>query len=132
MNEQDLYELFKEKLFGDLIDLNKEEGQYTPIDWYVPHQEIWIEAKCRKEVYPTHRIQEDKYNELIKKPIAWYVVQDDSGIYIYDLGQMPEPCWREVWMKKTTEFGKSEYVIKSAADLDPRKRITFDSIFENN
>jgi hypothetical protein len=132
MDEQDLYELFKDKVFGDLIDLNKIYGEFTSIDWYVPSQEIWIEAKCRKEVYFTHRIEQKKYNELIKKENPWYVVQDDSGIYIYDLAQLDEPCWREVWMKKTTEFGKSEYVIKSAADLDPRKRITFDSIFENN
>jgi hypothetical protein len=131
MDEIELFDLFKDQVFGDLIDLNKIYGEFTPIDWYVPSQDIWIEAKCRKEVYFTHRIQEKKYQELIKKENPWYVVQDDSGIYIYDLGQMDEPCWRNMLCTKT-QFGPKELVYKSCGDLDPRKAVRFDSIFENN
>lgn len=120
LTEEQLFQLMASRYTG-LVDLNKEDSS-TPIDWYWPQEEIWIEAKCRQEHYPTLFIEKIKYDKLISKDKSWYLNSTPQGIYVFVLQEIEEPYWIERKMMKTKFFStEKDIVTKVVGELNIKK-----------
>jgi len=120
LTEERLFQLIASRYTG-LVDLNKEDSS-TPIDWYWPQEDIWIEAKCRQEHYPTLFIEKIKYDKLISKKNSWYLNSTPQGIYVFVLQEMEEPYWIERKMMKTKFFSTDKDIVtKVVGELSIKK-----------
>lgn len=115
LSEDQLFKLFQ-KEYPDIIDLNI-DNPTSPVDWYIPELDIYTEAKCRKEHYPTMYIEESKYIKLIQYKRCWYVNSTPLGIFCWDIHKLNNIIFRNKLMTKTQQFGKKEMIYKSVADL---------------
>ena len=120
LTEERLFQLIASRYTG-LVDLNKEDSS-TPIDWYWPQEDIWIEANCRQEHYPTLFIEKIKYDKLISKKNSWYLNSTPQGIYVFVLQEMEEPYWIERKMMKTKFFSTDKDIVtKVVGELSIKK-----------
>jgi hypothetical protein len=120
LTEERLFQLIASRYTG-LVDLNKEDSS-TPIDWYWPQEDIWIEAKCRQEHYPTLFIEKIKYDKLISKKNSWYLNSTPQGIYVFVLQEMEEPYWIERKMMRSKFFSTDKDIItKVVGELSIKK-----------
>ena len=120
LTEERLFQLMASRYTG-LVDLNKEDSS-TPIDWYWPQEDIWIEAKCRQEHYPTLFIEKIKYDKLISKKNSWYLNSTPQGIYVFVLQEMEEPYWIERKMMRSKFFSTDKDIItKVVGELSIKK-----------
>lgn len=126
MTEKDLFQYLK-TYFTDIVDLNL-DNQTSPIDWYIPSYNLYIEAKCRYEVYPTYWIEKDKYDKLISVENSWYLNSTPTGIYYWDTKTI-DPIFYERKMTNTQQFGEQKLVDKLVADLLISKSMQIDHLF---
>lgn len=126
LTEQQLYAHMCERYNG-LVDLNK-ENPMSPIDWYYPHEDIWIEGKCRNVHRNGMFIQKDKYEELMKKERCYYVNSTPEGIFLFNLKEMEEPVWREQNMEQSQQFKSIGRVPKLVAELPVSKAYQIDHL----
>lgn len=126
LTEEQLYAHMCARYTG-LVDLNK-ENKMSPIDWYYPEEDIWMEGKCRNIHRNGMFIQFDKYQELIKKEKCYYVNSTPEGIFLFNLKEMEEPVWREQNMEQSQQFKSSGRVPKLVAELPVSKAIQIDHL----
>jgi|GEM_PF-590510 len=116
LTEDKLFQLLK-KRYPDLINLNEEE-EFSPIDWYIPSTNTYIEGKCRKEDYPTLFVEKHKWNVMKNVENCWYINSTPRGIYVYIINEIEEPLFRNRIMEKSQLYkGKGQYVHKEVGEL---------------
>ena len=126
LTEEKLFQLMASRYTG-LIDLNVENKQ-SPIDWYWPEGNIYMEGKCRKEHRLTLFIQKDKWDALRGKEKGWYVNSTPKGIYVWNVKEIEEPIWFKRSMQNSQEFENQSIVKKLVGELRVDKAIQIDHL----
>jgi len=117
-------------MYPDLIDLNI-ENQHSPIDWYSPSTDTWIEYKQRHTHYVGLTIEKNKYDHLIQKEKSFYLNSTPEGIFFFPIKEIDEPCWDYKYMNDTTYFGHNDDVNKLQGEIYIGKSINIkDKIFK--
>ena len=110
MKEIDLFEALKENYIPDLV---KNDNEFGTFDCSSEKYKTHIELKCRKWHYEQQIIEKDKYDRLCDFPgKVKYIVSDPTGVFSYDIKNIPEPTWEDRSMPKTSEFDCKDFVMK--------------------
>ena len=121
LDEKKLFQLVKNFYIPDLIDLN-EEDESSPIDWYSPGLDCWIESKCRTKHFDHLMIEKKKWDALKEKRQSYYICSTEEGVFEFDITSIvDEPVWDYDYFKKTTQFDNNKYIPKLQAKLSRYK-----------
>ncbi len=120
MREIDLFNIVK---LTHVPDLQKSEKQYSRYDCYSEKYKMDIELKCRNKHYDELLIEKDKYDALLKRsedfgttPI--YINSTPDGIFVFNLGKLPEPKWEDKGgMPTTSHFSDRRKIVKTVGFL---------------
>jgi hypothetical protein len=122
-NERELFNYLKETHIRDLETCKDEFSFY---DCYSVDTNADIELKCRKTHYDELLIEKAKYDNLLARALEFrtvplYVNSTPSGIFVFELTDLPVPQWEERRMPKTTEFANRSMIIKVVGYLHIRE-----------
>ena len=118
--EQELFDFLKS---NHIPDLEPSEHPNSRHDCYSQMYEIDIELKCRTSHYDDLLIEKKKYDALIQRSVLfstrpYYINSTPSGVWSFNLLELPTPIWEERRMPKTTFFGDSQNIMKSVGYIN--------------
>jgi hypothetical protein len=118
--EQELFDFLKS---NHIPDLEPSEHPNSRHDCYSQMYEIDIELKCRTSHYDDLLIEQKKYDALIQRSVLfstrpYYINSTPSGVWSFDLLELPTPRWEDRKMPKTTFFGDHQNIIKSVGYIN--------------
>lgn len=120
MREIDLFNIVK---LTHVPDLQKSEKQYSRYDCYSEKYKMDIELKCRNKHYDELLIEKDKYDALLKRSEEFgttpiYINSTPDGIFVFNLGKLPEPKWEDKGgMPTTSHFSDRRKIVKTVGFL---------------
>lgn len=82
-----------------------------------------IELKCRNKHYDELLIEKDKYDALLKRSEEFgttpiYINSTPDGIFVFNLGKLPEPKWEDKGgMPTTSHFSDRRKIVKTVGFL---------------
>lgn len=82
-----------------------------------------IELKCRNKHYDELLIEKDKYDALIKRSKEFgttpmYINSTPNGIFVFNLGKVPEPQWEDKGgLPTTSHFSDRRKIVKTVGFL---------------
>ena len=120
INEEQLFELLKKRLFPDL---EKFDGTFHNADCLTFEDKLYIELKCRRTHYDELMIEEYKYERLVNLAMDMdfnpvYINSTPRGVWAFNLGFLL-PRWEDrAGLPATTEFENTTKVTKSVGYLN--------------
>lgn len=120
MREIDLFNIVK---LTHVPDLQKSEKQYSRYDCYSEKYKMDIELKCRNKHYDELMIEKDKYDALVKRSEEFgttpiYINSTPEGIFVFNLGKLPEPQWEDKGgLPTTSHFTDRRKIVKTVGFL---------------
>ena len=86
-------------------------------------KECVIEMKFRNKYYEDKLIEKDKYDALLKRSEEFgttpiYINSTPEGIFVFNLGKLPEPQWEDKGgMPTTSHFSDRRKIVKTVGFL---------------
>lgn len=114
MKEKELFNWLKQRFLQDL----EATDQFDYKDAYSKKYDLYIELKSRYTHYDELLIEKQKWDKLMSHNNVRYINWTPSGIYSFNIKDIPEPKWSDRLMPQTTEFECNIKIIKIVGFLN--------------
>jgi len=104
-------------------DLKWSDTYNAKVDCYSERYKMDIELKCRNKHYDELMIEKDKYDSLMQRSSRYnttpiYINSTPKGVFVFNLGAVPEPQWKDKGgLPTTSHFNNKTLIVKTVGFL---------------